>query len=175
MHLNSATLDLHDHQSRKRLTRRTFEEQLKSASIQTLLGLELPEAPVTEDLEPWLPVVLELAKRSLPLKDISTLIGVGYSAFTKNEALTATARSGHALYRLTVEQGLYALATEDVAAGEDPIERSSIRTTKLKALQVMKNALDKKDEWVPEAEKERLRRLTDDELKAAIKDAAAKL
>jgi len=175
MHLNSATLDLHDHQSRKRLTRRTFEEQLKSASIQTLLGLELPEAPVTEDLEPWLPVVLELAKRSLPIRNIATLVDLTYRDFKNSEVLNGAAITGHALYRLTVEQGLYALATEDVAAGEDPIERSSIRTTKLKALQVMKNALDKKDEWVPEAEKERLRRLTDDELKAAIKDAAAKL
>lgn len=127
------------------------------------------------ETELWLPLITALASRSLPYRDIAGICRCHPRTLQNNVSVQDAVRQGHAAHKLMVEQNLYLLATADVSLGADSIDKASIRQTKLKALQILKGSLDGKDKFIPPEEQERLRRMSDEELTAAIKDAAAKL
>lgn len=176
MRISSTEHDIFDHQQRKRMVRSEFSKRLEAMTLEGALGHALPEGTYATNTEDWLPVVKTLAKFNLSRTDIGHLVGAT-AQHLKEPTFCKACNQGSALYKLTVERGLLDLALESVEDSDDPIERSSIRTTKLKALQVMKQAADRKDAWA-QAKVEgvsEVKTLSDDELKALIKQAAAQL
>ncbi len=122
-------------------------------------------APEWQD---WTDYVYQLALRSLPVKDIAAKLGVHPQTLRNYEPIIAAIQEGHADHRLTIEAELFADATTNPFEFE-PEERAAIRAARASALKILKQAIDKKDDFVPVQETERIRRLSDAELQEELR------
>lgn len=118
--------------------------------------------------EAWVPLAYQLALRSLPLRDIAAKFRCHPSTIRDSEEVMEAIKAGHADHRLAIENALFQDAMLNPMSFEDPMERATIRTVRSTALKILKNSIDKKEEFVPPAEQEKLRRLSDAELEKAL-------
>jgi hypothetical protein len=115
----------------------------------------------------WEPRLIQLARLNLSNKVIADAFGCSYSTLTRNQELIVLINMGRAHYAERIQQELYNAAQEDPWAVEDKEERGQIRTNSLKALAILHKELNR-DPWVPPAEQEKLRRLSDEELQKEL-------
>jgi hypothetical protein len=124
----------------------------------------------------WEPQLRLLASRGLRDNDIAHYFGCSAQLMKGIEEVIGIIRHEKAAYRFRIEDELYRIATipdTDFVLYEDPVERAEMRKQKMKALTVLHNVLHK-DPFVPPAEGERLRRLSDEDLKLELEKALAK-
>ena len=129
--------------------------------------LPYPKFIKSQDKE-WVELAYQLALRSLPLRDIAGKFRTGPSTIRDSAIVMEAIRAGHADHRLTVEAELFNDATANPALGEDAMERAAIRKARTDALKILKHSIDKKEEFIPPAEAEKLKRLSDAELEAEL-------
>jgi hypothetical protein len=122
-----------------------------------------------EDLEE----VLRLAKTNMPIKAIADWFGCSYQTISTNEVVLPFVKRGWAEYRERIERELFTLATIDLKAVE-PDQFDTYASMKQKALNTIHKVLHA-DPYVPPQEVERVRRLSDEELKIELERAAALL
>jgi hypothetical protein len=119
------------------------------------------------DPGPWTEKLKALSGLNLPLKSIADAFGCAPSTLASDDVPMRIVRLGWATYRATVERELLSMAMEVPGPNATPEEAASIRASKLKALAQIHKVLHK-DPFVPVQEEERVRRLTDEELRAEL-------
>jgi hypothetical protein len=122
----------------------------------------------TKQSEAWVPLAYQLALRSLPIRDIAAKFRCHPQTIRDSDEIMEAIRAGHADHRLAIENALFQDAMLNPMSFEDPMERATIRTVRANALKILKNSIDKKEEFVPAAEQEKLRRLSDAELELEL-------
>lgn len=120
------------------------------------------------EAQDWLDYVYELALRSLPIRDISAKLGVHPQTLRDYPDIIAMIAEGHADHRLQIDYELFADATANPFDFEAE-ERAEVRRARSDALKILKKSIEKKDEYVPPQETERIRRLTDAELQDELR------
>jgi hypothetical protein len=117
----------------------------------------------------FVPYVYELAKVArLPYKDIAAKCNCPIATLRDYPELCAAINEVHADHRIAIEGALFfdALADPLDFEGED---RAAVRAARASALRILKAAIDKRDDFIPPTEHERIKRLTDEELQAELK------
>lgn len=113
--------------------------------------------------------IYELAKKNLPMKALADWFKCSYQTLSTNEIVMPIVRRGWAEYRERIETEMFNLATLDLKA-VDPDRFETYASMKQKALNTLHNTLHK-DPYIPPQEIERVRRLSDDELKVELEKA----
>lgn len=116
----------------------------------------------------FVPFVYQLALLSMPVKDIAAKCRVHRQTLENYPPIMEAIREGHADHRATIELELFNDATA-VPALFEVEERPAIRAARSAALKILKTAIDKRDDFTPQQEVERIKRLSDAELQEELK------
>lgn len=135
-----------------------------------MIDIQYPAKKLGADnFNDYIDVVFALANKNLPLKQISYLCRCSLTTLKSFEPIMTAIHFGWAEHRLAIESELYSLALARPEEIGDVVERVAVRNSKLKALTILKQAADKKDEFLESFDVAPVTKLSDEELDKQLK------
>jgi len=138
--------------------------------------LERPHGKFSKEDPRWLNYVYQLAyQQGMLRRDVAAKCGVPPQSFTATPEIISIWREGYADHRSRIYTELLNFALAEPMDYDDPIERTSVRSSKLDATKTIVKIFEKRDEMeqVKEEMKETrgaLAKLTDAELRTRAEE-----